>query len=371
MKKSKTITKTTKRPLKKQKPKAKKVPSKLVRGLRYVPFAVLIVLNLAILMSPVRSKAQPAIASTPTQPATEHQADVLAYASSMSVGDLLAGTNQQRAANGVGALSLNGQLNAAAQAKANDMVARDYWSHTTPDGQQPWIFFQNTGYVYKRAGENLAYGFGTAGDTITGWMNSPPHRENLLDSQFRDVGFGFANSPNFVGSGQETVVVAEYGTPAGASSAAPSSAAGTSTTHRSTAAPRSSSAPASSAPTPTPEATPTPIDTSPSAPPHTPPATTKEEQTVSDTPDDTPQVKSKNISRLQVATAGIAPWSTAVTMAAGVSIISLWLVSHLRYVKRTIVSGERYVMHHLHIDLTVLAFGILLVLLCQNVGVVR
>src|SRR4051812_28583955 len=57
---------------------------------------------------------------------------VLAYSSSMSIGGLLADTNTARAANGVAALSLSAKLDAAAQNSADDMAARNYWSHNTP-----------------------------------------------------------------------------------------------------------------------------------------------------------------------------------------------------------------------------------------------
>src|SRR4029079_7500255 len=62
---------------------------------------------------------------------------VLAYATNMSIDQLLASTNQDRAENHLPALKLNSKLASAAQSKANDMVDRNYWSHITPDGQQP------------------------------------------------------------------------------------------------------------------------------------------------------------------------------------------------------------------------------------------
>ena len=167
---------------------------------------------LLIFAASILVRSAPSVASI-TKPSS-----VLGYATSISVGDLLAGTNSQRSANGVASLALNTKLINAAQAKANDMVARDYWSHTTPDGQQPWVFITQAGYSYRAAGENLAYGFATSSDTITGWMNSPPHKENLLKTTFNDVGFGIANSANYVGTGQQTVVVAMYGSLSSSSS---------------------------------------------------------------------------------------------------------------------------------------------------------
>lgn len=148
--------------------------------------------------------------------------NVLPYATNMSHGGLQSSTNSHRASAGVGSLAINAKLNSAAQAKANDMVNDNYWSHNTPGGDPPWVFIDAAGYSYARAGENLAYGFLTSSDTVQGWMNSPTHKANMLDGGYIHVGFGFANSSNFVGDGQQTVVVAMYGTPLGAQTQTPS-----------------------------------------------------------------------------------------------------------------------------------------------------
>lgn len=147
--------------------------------------------------------------------ATSHGSlpSVLAYATSVSHGGLLASTNQQRTSNGLGSLTLNTMLNAAAQAKAEDMVAKDYWAHTSPDGRQPWSFILATGYSYSIAGENLAYGALTSESAVQAWMHSPGHRANILKPEFREVGFGYANASNYQGSGPQTVIVAMYTAP--------------------------------------------------------------------------------------------------------------------------------------------------------------
>lgn len=126
-------------------------------------------------------------------------------------GTLLAGTNQQRYSAGLSGLNLNYQLASAAQSKAADMVANNYWSHVSPSGAQPWDFISSSGYDYYTAGENLAYGYSSLSAVISGWMNSPEHRANMLNSSFMDVGFGVAYSANFQGQGPQTIVVAEYG----------------------------------------------------------------------------------------------------------------------------------------------------------------
>ena len=79
---------------------------------------------------------------------------VLDYAASMSTSGLLSSTNSTRSSSGISALSLNAKLNAAAQAKANDMASRNYWSHNTPEGNPPWVFVNAQGYSYQKLGEN-------------------------------------------------------------------------------------------------------------------------------------------------------------------------------------------------------------------------
>jgi hypothetical protein len=96
------------------------------------------------------------------------------------------------------------------------MAQRNYWSHVTPDGKQPWTFVETSGYHYQAAGENLAYGFGTSDQVMTAWMHSPEHRANILNPNYQDVGFATANIANYQGTGPATIIVAMYGEPVGA-----------------------------------------------------------------------------------------------------------------------------------------------------------
>lgn len=147
--------------------------------------------------------------------------NVLGYATNISSQVLLAETNGERLSSHAPALNLDAKLTAAAQAKANDMAARGYWSHVTPDGKQPWSFIETSGYQYKAAGENLAYGFGTSDQVMTAWMHSTEHRDNVLNPNFQDVGFATANVASYQGDGPTTIVVAMYGEPVGAIDLAP------------------------------------------------------------------------------------------------------------------------------------------------------
>ncbi len=143
------------------------------------------------------------------------RSSVLSYASSMQVNNLLAASNTERTRSHLPALALNEQLDKAAQAKAKDMAVRNYWSHDTPDGNQPWVFVADQNYIYQKLGENLATGFDSEQSTVNGWMASKSHKENLLDPSFSEVGFGTAQSPNYTaaGGGPMTIVVAFYAKP--------------------------------------------------------------------------------------------------------------------------------------------------------------
>lgn len=136
---------------------------------------------------------------------------ILGYSTDITERQLLDSTNQLRADNGLPALALNQKLHSGAHAKANDMIARDYWDHLTPDGKQPWTFFANAGYKYSAAGENLAYGFRSGSEVVTAWEHSQTHRANLLGN-FKEVGFGIVHSPHYQGN-DATVIVAFYGSP--------------------------------------------------------------------------------------------------------------------------------------------------------------
>lgn len=139
------------------------------------------------------------------------QPQVLGYATSVTGKTLLEHTNNYRQKADLPALQGNDQLARAAQAKAEDMIKQNYWSHTAPDGTTPWQYVKKTGYDYSVAGENLAYGFATSDQTITAWMNSVEHRDNVLGN-YQDVGFGIASGEQYQ-NGKNTVIVAMYGLP--------------------------------------------------------------------------------------------------------------------------------------------------------------
>jgi hypothetical protein len=288
---------------------------------------------------------------------------VLDYATDVSITNLLLETNNQRSGNGLGGLAVNQLLDNAAQAKANDMAARNYWSHDTPDGQSPWTFFTAAGYEYQTAGENLAYGFDTSLNTVTAWMNSPGHRANILNTTYTEIGFGIANSPNYQGTGPETIVVAEYGSPLQVAGAQSVPAASTPT------AP-SAATPAPSAATPAPT---TPSDSTP---------TTNNQPEANATPAPanaasaakTPvaKVKTQPVTRIQLlANSQTASWSVFAISVIVTASVAIFLLRHGLVWHRVLRKGEKFILKHKALDIVLVIVAVLGVLLTRTVGVIK
>ncbi len=137
--------------------------------------------------------------------------NVLGYATDISVDKLYQLTNQEREQHGLQDLQYNSELANAAQAKAQDMFAKNYWSHYSPTGETPWDLILATHYQYSYAGENLAKNFMFSQGVMDAWMNSPTHRDNILRSQYTQVGFAVVNG--ILNGEQTTLVVQEFGAP--------------------------------------------------------------------------------------------------------------------------------------------------------------
>ncbi|HQG57868.1 MAG TPA: CAP domain-containing protein [Candidatus Dojkabacteria bacterium] len=116
-----------------------------------------------------------------------------AYASSITADKLIEYTNSERRNYDLNELKANAKLTSAAYAKANDMLANQYWDHFGPDGQTPWQFIDDAQYEYVFAGENLAKGFQTAEGLHQAWMASPTHRENIISGNYQDIGIAVVN----------------------------------------------------------------------------------------------------------------------------------------------------------------------------------
>ncbi|MER8265507.1 sigma-70 family RNA polymerase sigma factor [Streptomyces griseus] len=102
--------------------------------------------------------------------------------------------NAERAKEGCGPVTVNDQLNTAAQRHSADMEANDYFSHTSQDGRDPGDRITAAGYRWSTYGENIAKGQQTPADVMRSWMDSPGHRANILNCSFKEIGVGKQNS---------------------------------------------------------------------------------------------------------------------------------------------------------------------------------
>lgn len=130
-------------------------------------------------------------------------------ASAMISANVITLINQSRAAEGLSTLATNAKLNLAAQNKANDMFAQQYFEHIGPDGRDMTDWVEEQGYNWYAIGENIAYGYDTAESVHTAFMNSSGHRANILEADYKDVGVA-AVSGNFEGD-TTIMVVEEFG----------------------------------------------------------------------------------------------------------------------------------------------------------------
>ncbi len=120
-------------------------------------------------------------------------------------------TNDERAQNDAPPLVESALLDQAAQLKANDMATLGYFAHTSPEGKTPWYWFDQVGYHFTEAGENLAVNFFESEDVANAWMNSPTHRANIVKKDYKEIGIGVASG---MYQGRHTVFVAQlFGTP--------------------------------------------------------------------------------------------------------------------------------------------------------------
>lgn len=115
-------------------------------------------------------------------------------------------TNIERGKDGLNQLSYSPELEKAALAKAQDMLALQYFEHTSPTGQTPWNFIEGAGYNYQVAGENLAIDFDRDNKAFAAWMASPSHQDNILNPKFASVGIGKVKG---VFEGRETEVIVQ------------------------------------------------------------------------------------------------------------------------------------------------------------------
>lgn len=134
----------------------------------------------------------------------------VAWLSSITEENIIKLSNQERSENNLGILTVNDLLTKAAYAKAEDIMATGIFQHNFGDRKfSAWI--KEAGYKYSYAGENLAIDFVTSEGAFKAWLNSPTHRENILNEKFTAIGVAVVNG-KFKGD-DTTLVVQMFGAP--------------------------------------------------------------------------------------------------------------------------------------------------------------
>ena len=121
---------------------------------------------------------------------------------------VLALTNEVRQQYNLPIVQEDSLLDKAAQEKAQDMLENKYFDHFSPTGVSPWHWIDKSGYDYYYAGENLAMNFLDSEEVIKGWLNSPSHKENLLNKNYKDIGIAVL-SGDFNNEGINRILVVQ------------------------------------------------------------------------------------------------------------------------------------------------------------------
>lgn len=152
--------------------------------------------------------------------AVSHLAGFAAHLAAVLPAALVEETNAVRVGHNLPVVAYSSTLSRAAQAKAEDMILRGYFSHNSPEGLAPWLWLDQVGYNYQYAGENLAIHFNESVDVVRAWVASPKHYENLVKPEYTEMGIGVATG--VMNGEQATVVVQFFGSPVPTADTAPS-----------------------------------------------------------------------------------------------------------------------------------------------------
>jgi uncharacterized protein YkwD len=155
---------------------------------------------------------------------TAHASPATATKHSVAVSALEAGVlvdiNKLRQSRGLAPLRLSSSLTAAAREHSQAMAAKGFFSHNSADGSSFWKrvqrFYSPARYGYWSVGENLLWSSPDVDPdrALKMWMDSPPHRENLLTARWREIGISAVHvtaAPGAYNGLDVTIVTADFG----------------------------------------------------------------------------------------------------------------------------------------------------------------
>ncbi|WP_151483833.1 CAP domain-containing protein [Streptomyces albicerus] len=137
---------------------------------------------------PKESKTKPTTKAPATKAPKAPPSKAVSTASKAEA-EVLALVNEERAKAGCSPVTASSSLAALAQDFSEDMAARGFFDHTDPSGASPWDRAAKLG-ITNLGGENIARGQADAAAVMEAWMNSPGHRANILNCDFKTLGVG-------------------------------------------------------------------------------------------------------------------------------------------------------------------------------------
>jgi uncharacterized protein YkwD len=140
--------------------------------------------------TPSRPKTTPPSTATKEPERAERtSAPVTVSEQAAAEAEVLKLVNEERAKVGCSAVAANSALRELAEDFSEEMAERDFFDHTDPSGATPWDRAEKAG-ITDLGGENIARGQATAAAVMEAWMNSPGHRANILNCDFKTLGVG-------------------------------------------------------------------------------------------------------------------------------------------------------------------------------------
>ena len=160
--------------------------------------------NLRLSVTPTEAESETIVLSeSPSVSATATSSAVESESTSNSgdpfIDEVVALTNEYRAEYGLEPLTLNTELSNSAQTHSEDMAHNDFFSHEGSNGSDVSTRTESAGYESSYVGENIAAGYTTAEQVVNGWMDSPGHRENILNPNYTEIGVGYYYLENDTG----------------------------------------------------------------------------------------------------------------------------------------------------------------------------
>jgi uncharacterized protein YkwD len=158
--------------------------------------------------------------AVPTRTTGPHNRTRTKSATALLEGAVIDRINQIRRGRGLRGLRNNGRLAAAADYHSKDMARKGYFEHDSANGTTFWRrierFYPSRGFRSWTVGENLLWGSNSYGAAfaVREWMNSPPHRANILSREWREIGIGAVIVPSAPGEFRGravTIVTADFG----------------------------------------------------------------------------------------------------------------------------------------------------------------